>query len=87
MAIQGTQVPIYTNTHCFCIFFFSIFFNYEKQNKAKLRINKQKHVKQSKALNQMQIDETMIPKTNKKSRKKVQLQIERVKAKEKQKDN
>ena len=26
MAIQGTQVPMYKNTHCFCIF--SIFFNF-----------------------------------------------------------
>ena len=52
MAIQGTQVPMYTNTHCFCIFlnfpkFFKIF--YEKQNKAKLKTNKQKQVKQGKA--------------------------------------
>ena len=53
MAIQGTQVPMYTNTHCFCIFFyfsnFFIFYFNEKQNKAKLKTNKQKHVKQSKA--------------------------------------
>ena len=31
--------------------------------------------------------ESMIPETNKKSRKKVQLQIERIKEKDKQKDN
>ena len=36
MAIQGTQVPMYTNTHCFCIFQFFLFL-YEKQNKAKLK--------------------------------------------------
>ena len=52
MAIQDTQEPIYTNTHCFCIFFFQLFiyfFNfYEKQNKTKLKTNKQKHIKQSK---------------------------------------
>ena len=40
------------NTQCFCIFlifqFFLKFF-YEKQNKAKLKTNKQKNVKQSKA--------------------------------------
>ena len=42
IAIQGTQVPMYTNTHCFCIFLiFQFFFNfYEKQSKAKLK-NKQ----------------------------------------------
>ena len=42
MAIQGTQVPMYTNTYCFCIFFFfsNFFIFYEKQNKAKLK-NKQ----------------------------------------------
>ena len=49
MVIQGTQVPMYTNTHC-CIFlifqflFYFIYF-YEKQNKAKMKTNKQKHVK------------------------------------------
>ena len=51
MAIQGTQVPMYTNTHCFCIFLIFQFFLflYQKQNKQKLKINKQKHVKQGKA--------------------------------------
>ena len=44
-------------------------------------LNKAKHK------NQMQIHESMIPKTIKKSRKKVQLQIERIKAKNKQKEN
>ena len=34
MVIQGTQVPMYINTHCFCIF---QFFLYEKQNKPKLK--------------------------------------------------
>ena len=53
MAIQGTQVLMYTK-HYFCIFFkifyfIFIFYFYERQNKAKLKINKQKHVKQSKA--------------------------------------
>ena len=35
IAIQGTQVPIYTNTHCFCIFliFQNFLFFYEKQIK------------------------------------------------------
>ena len=49
MAIKGTQVPIYTKHTLFLSFpDFSIFyFFYEKQNKAKLKTNKQKHVKQS----------------------------------------
>ena len=37
MAIQGTQVPMHTNTHCFYIFQFFYLFLYEKQNKAKLK--------------------------------------------------
>ena len=61
MAIQGTQVPMYTNTHYFCIFQFFILW---KQNKAKLKISKQKHVKQNKAMH-----ESMIPKADKKSSK------------------
>ena len=51
MAIQGTQVPMYTKHILFL--YFSDFKKknlYEKQNKAKLKKkNKQKHVKQSKA--------------------------------------
>ena len=37
MVIQDTQVPMYTNIHCFCIFLIFQFFLflYEKQNKAK----------------------------------------------------
>ena len=51
MAIQGTQVPMYTKHTLFLYFSdFSIFFLFlSKQNKQKLKINKQKHVKQSKA--------------------------------------
>ena len=53
MAIQDTQVPMYTYTHCFYIFFiffFSIFFFiFMKKNKEKTENNKQKHVKQIKA--------------------------------------
>ena len=37
MAIQGTQVPIYTNTHCFC---------YKKKNDFSLFILKNKTIKQ-----------------------------------------
>ena len=33
MAIQGTQVPMYTDTHYFCIFQIFQIFLYEKQNK------------------------------------------------------
>ena len=44
MAIQDTQVPMYTNTHCFYIFLIfqkqNYFLFFEKQNKAKLK-NKQ----------------------------------------------
>ena len=45
MAIQGTQVPIYTNTHCFCIFLifqFFLFLFLWKTNKAKLKTTKTK---------------------------------------------
>ena len=47
MAIQGAQVPMYTKHTLFLYFlFFNFFLNfYEKQNKAKLKTNKQKHVK------------------------------------------
>ena len=48
MTIQGTQVTKYTKH---TVFFFSWFFKkkiYEKQNKAKLKTNKQKHVEQNK---------------------------------------
>ena len=58
MAIQGTQVPMYTKHTLFLsfsyfsilfLFLFLFLFLYEKQNKAKLKNNQQKHVKQSKA--------------------------------------
>ena len=50
MAIQGTQVPMYIKHTLFLYFSdFSNFFFYKKQNEAKLKINKQKHVKQGKA--------------------------------------
>ena len=49
MAIQGTQVPMYTKHTLFLYFSdFSKFF-FHKQNKQKLKIDKQKHVKQNKA--------------------------------------
>ena len=51
MAIQGIQVPMYTNTHCFCIFLIFQFFLIFMKNKVKQnwKINKQKHVKQNNA--------------------------------------
>ena len=51
MAIQGTQVPMYTK-HILFLYFSDLKKKnlYEKQNKAKLKKKKkQKHVKQSKA--------------------------------------
>ena len=48
MAIQGTQVPMYTKHTLFLYFSdFSIFLI--KKNDQKLKINKQKHVNQNKA--------------------------------------
>ena len=57
MAIQGTQVPMYTYTHCFCIFliFLFFFFLYEKQNEAKLKNNQTKHVKQDKVMHKTRL--------------------------------
>ena len=54
MAIQGTQVPMYTK-HTLFLYFSDFskkkkFILYQKQNRKKnLKINKQKHVKQNKA--------------------------------------
>ena len=46
MAIQGTQVPMYTKHMVFVFFsFFNFLYFYEKQNKTKLKGNQQKHVK------------------------------------------
>ena len=51
MAIQGTQVPMYTKHTLFFSFsnfpIFFVFYFYEKKRKQKLKTNKQKHVKQS----------------------------------------
>ena len=52
MAIQGTQVPMYTKRTLFLYFSdFSIFYLFyiKNKNKQKMKINKQKYVKQSKA--------------------------------------
>ena len=48
MAIQGTQLPMYTKHTLFLYLFFQFFNFYMKKKKTKLKINKQKHVKQSK---------------------------------------
>ena len=55
MAIQGTQVPTYTNTHCFYIFLIFQFFLYEKQNKVKLKNKQTTHVKQNKAMHKTRL--------------------------------
>ena len=47
MAIKGKQVPMYTKHKLFFVFFWFFIFFYEKKNKANLKTNKQKHVKQS----------------------------------------
>ena len=60
MAIQGTQVPIYTNTHFFFIFLIFKFFFIEKQQKKKKKTEKQpnknikKHIKHKARLTQKQ---------------------------------
>ena len=43
-AIQGTQVPIYTNTHYFCIFQnFIFYFSFLESNKKKKNANNVMH--------------------------------------------
>ena len=50
MVIEGTQVPMYTKHTLFLYFSdFSKKKIISKQNKQKLKVNKQKHVKQNKA--------------------------------------
>ena len=72
MAIQGTQVPMYTKYTLFLYFSdFSIFFYFFfKQNKAKLKNNKKKSCETTwKHERKMQMHESMIPKADKKSSK------------------
>ena len=46
MAIQGTQVSMYTNTHYFCIFLiFQFFLNFLLKKKLKKKKKKQKNKK------------------------------------------
>ena len=49
MAIQGTQLPIYTNTHYFCIFliFLFLFLFIWKKNKAKTEKQPNKNIKRN----------------------------------------
>ena len=70
MAIQGTQIPMYTKHTLFLYFSdFSIFFNV-KQNKAKLKNNQTKTCETTwKHERKMQMHESMIPKADKKSSK------------------
>ena len=80
MAIQDTQVPMYTNTHCCCIFLiFQFFYLFWKQNKIKTKQpnkNGQTTWKQERKMHmyegmieRVQMHES-IPKTDKKSSKK-----------------
>ena len=57
MAIQGTQVPMYTNTHRFCIFLIFQFFLMKNKVKKKTekKKNKQKHVKQNKVMHKTRL--------------------------------
>ena len=48
MAIQGTQVPMYTK-HTLFLYFSDFFFKFYIKNKINKTENKQKHVKQRKA--------------------------------------
>ena len=70
MAIQGTQIPMYTKHTLFLYFSdFSIFFNV-KQNKAKLKNNQTKTCETTwKHERKMQMHESIIPKAYKKSSK------------------
>ena len=63
MAIQGTQVPMYTKHTLFLYFSnLKIFFLYEKQNKAKLKNNQTKTDNHMKAKRKMHMHEGMIEK-------------------------
>ena len=64
MAIQGTQVPMYTKHTLYLYFsdFSKIFCLYEKQNKAKLKNNQTKINNHMKAERNMHMHEGMIEK-------------------------
>ena len=67
MTIQGTQVPMYTNTHYFCIFL--IFFFFWKTNKTKTKQPNKNKKTIWKYERNVQMHESMIPKVDKKSNK------------------
>ena len=76
MAIQGTQIPMYTKHTLFLYFSdFSkkkLFVLYVKQNKAKLKNNQTKTCETAwKHERKMQMHESMIPKVDKKSSKEI----------------
>ena len=72
MVIQGTQVPMYTE-HCFYIFFLFFFFYFIflfwKKNKIKTKQPNKNRQTIWKHERKMQMHESMIPKTDKKSSK------------------
>ena len=57
MAIQGTQVPMYTNTHCFCIFliFQFLFYLFLYEKKTKIEKKKEKKNKLNKAMHKTRL--------------------------------
>ena len=70
MAIQGTQVPMYTNTHYICNFYdFSFLFLFWEQNKIKTKQPNKNRQTTWEHERKIQMHESMIPKANKKSRK------------------
>ena len=81
MTIQDTQVPIYTK-HTLFLYFSDFFFLIWKK-----KTTKQKQTNNMKVRRQMQMHENMIPKTDKKSSKKVLFQIERNNAEDNRQDN
>ena len=67
MAIQGTQVPTYTNTHCFSIFLMKKKIKIEKRKKKKNMLNKVMH-KTRLAQNKKAKDTSNVKTKNKKGR-------------------
>ena len=69
MAIQGTQVPMYTKHTVFIFFWFSFLFLFWKQNKIKTKQPNKNRQTTWKHERKMHMHEGMIPKTDKKSSK------------------
>ena len=70
MAIQGTQVPMYTKYTLFLYFFFIFLFLFWKTNKIKTKQPNKNRQTTWKHERKMQMHESMIPKADKKSSKK-----------------